>query len=225
LNGPVPSERVKTPLRPIITINPPLEGAASSGAIRNVNADLSRRLMWWSLLLNTPAGVSYAARDVSDWNAATRTSDDAQPWRQALALPGATAIAPMADCFAAKEFWRLEPSAKSLASQSRFDSPTSQIAAAKTESRDMAMIYSPQERIVSIAPETIPANGKTTWLNPRTGETRAANSQANAASLRFETPTAGDWLLMVSAARKEMVSQVASRPKKISSEIDKRKKD
>ena len=225
LNGPVSSERVKTPLRPIITINPPLEGAMSNGAVRDVNADLSRRLMWWSLLLNTPAGVSYAARDVSEWNTILRAGDASQPWRQALALPGATAIAPMADCFAAKEFWRLEPSAKSLASQSRFDSPLSQIAAAKTESRDMAMIYSPQERTVSIATDTIPSNGKTTWLNPRTGETRAANSLATAANLKFETPSVGDWLLIVSADRKETISHVASRPKKISSEIDKRKKD
>jgi hypothetical protein len=89
----------------------------------------------------------------------------------------------------------------------------------------MALIYSPQERILHIATQTIPANGKTTWLNPRTGETRAANSQANAANLRFETPSVGDWLLIVNADRKETISQVASRPKKISSEIDKRKKD
>ena len=223
LNGPISAERNKTPLRPIITINPPLEGAVSKTASRNVSAELSRRLMWWSLLLNTPAGVNYAARDVSEWNTIPRPDDASQPWRQALTLPGATAMAPMAVCFAAKDFWRLEPSAKSLAKQSGFDSPITHTAAAKTEVRDLAMIYSPQERIVSLATETIPTNGKTSWFNPRTGETRAANSLANSANLKFETPTAGDWLLIVSADRKETISQVASRPKKISVEIDKRK--
>ena len=223
LNGPISAERNKTPLRPIITINPPLEGAVSKTASRNVSAELSRRLMWWSLLLNTPAGVNYAARDVSEWDTIPRADDASQPWRQALTLPGATAMAPMAVCFAAKDFWRLEPSAKSLAKQSGFDSPITHTAAAKTEVRDLAMIYSPQERIVSLATETIPTNGKTSWFNPRTGETRAANSLANSANLKFETPTAGDWLLIVSADRKETISQVASRPKKISVEIDKRK--
>ena len=99
------------------------------------------------------------------------------------------------------------------------------LAASITETRDMALVYSPQERILNIATQTIPPNGKTTWLNPRTGETRVANSQSAAANLKFETPAAGDWLLIVNADRKETVSQVASRPKKISSEIDKRKKD
>ncbi len=99
------------------------------------------------------------------------------------------------------------------------------LASAITEARDLTLIYSPQERIVSVATETIPPNGKATWLNPRTGETRPANSQANAANLKFETPSGGDWLLIVNADRKETISHVASRPKKISSEIDKRKKD
>ncbi len=225
LNGPVPAERKKTPLRPIITINPPQEGAASSGNVPNVTADLSRRLIWWSLLLNTPAGVSYAAKDVSEWNTIPRADDALQPWRQALALQGASAIAPMADCFATKEFWRLEPSPKSLASQSSFDSPSNQIAAAKTETRDIAVFYSPQDRVVALASETVSPKRKTIWLNPRTGEIRAAKSQANAGTLKFETPTAGDWLLIVSADLKEMISQVTSRLKKNRSEIDKRKED
>jgi hypothetical protein len=223
LNGPVSAERKKTPSRPIITINPPLEGATTTTTSRNINADLARRLMWWSLLLNTPAGVSYAAKDISDWNTASGSGE--QPWRQALTLVGATAIAPMADCFAAKEFWRLEPSTKPLVKQTANDSPMNHLAASITETRDMALIYSPQERVISVTPQTILPNGKTTWLNPRTGETRIANSQATATHLKFETPAAGDWLLLVHADRKETVSQVASRPKKISSEIDKRKRD
>jgi hypothetical protein len=225
LNGPVSAERKKTPLRPIITINPPLEGAASTGSLRNVSADLSRRLMWWSLLLNTPAGVSYAARDVAEWNSIPRADESSQPWQQALTLAGATAIAPMSGCFAGKDFWRLDPSAKSLVSPIGFDSPMSHMVAARTDSRDMAIIYSPQERIVSLATETIPPGGKTTWLSPRTGETRIANSKPNTANLTFETPSVGDWLLLVNSDHKETIRQVASRPKKLSGEIDKRKSD
>ena len=225
LNGPIATERTKTPMRPIITVNPPLEGTTSSVNSRSVSADLSRRLMWWSLLLNTPAGVSYASKDIAEWNVIPRADEVSQPWRQALIWPGAAAIAPMSDCFAGKDFWRLTPSAKSLANPSEFDAPSSHVAAAKTGSQDMIVIYSPQDRIVSLAPGTIPANGKSAWFNPRTGETRAANSQANAANLKFETPSAGDWLLIVSADRKETISQVASRPKKTGGEIDKRKRD
>ena len=224
LNGPIAAERSKTPMRPIITINPPLEGTTSSANSRHVSADLSRRLMWWSLLLNTPAGVSYASKDVAEWNVIPRADETSQPWRQALTLSGATAITAMSDCFVGKDFWRLEPSARSLTSQPGVNSPSSHVAAAKTEIRDMAVIYSPQERIVTIASETIPANGKSTWFNPRTGETRPANSQPSAAQLKFDTPAAGDWLLIVNAI-KEPTSQLASRPKKASGEIDTRKRD
>ena len=223
LNGPIAVERSKTPMRPIITINPPVESATPSANSRSVSTDLSRRLMWWSLLLNTPAGVSYAARDVTEWNMIQRADDASQLWRQALTLPGATAIAPMSDCFVGKDFWRLELSERLLTSQPGLNSPSSHIAAAKTEARDMTVIYSPHERIMNLAAETIPANGKSTWFNPRTGETRAASTQTVATHLKFETPTAGDWLLIVNADRTQQTSQVASRPKKTSGEIDKRK--
>ena len=71
--------------------------------------------------------------------------------------------------------------------------------------------------------ETNRSNGRTAWFNPRTGETRAAIGTGDNASQRFETPAAGDWLLVISANAETQNKQLASRPKKSSGEIDKRR--
>jgi hypothetical protein len=222
-NGPIAAEKNKLPLRPIITLNPPTETASPSA--RNVDATLSRQLIWWSLLINTPVGISYAARDVSEWNAYADNKVGSQPWREALTLPGAANIAPAAEFFAGKDFWRFETSVGQVAGQPGFDSPLRHVVAARTEARDMSVVYSPQDRAFNIERDALPANPKLTWLNPRTGELRPANANAdaNATALRFETPSAGDWLLVARSLLLEKPTQLASRQKNSSGEIDKRK--
>ena len=223
LNGPIATERKKTPLRPIITINPPTEVETPNALSHSINSDLSRRLMWWGLMLNTPAGVNYAAKDVAEWNTSTSADAETQPWRKAMALPGATSVGTAADFFVGKDFWRLESSGQLLATQPGFNSPLTHVSVARTDDQGMTLVYTPQERAVSIRIETNRIAGKTVWFNPRTGDTRAAIGTGDNANQRFETPSAGDWLLVISANAENQNKQLAARPKKTSGEIDKRR--
>jgi hypothetical protein len=201
LNGPLALERQKTPARPLITIAPPAEGSGDPGA-GQVTGDFARRLMWWSVLLNTPAGVSYRASEIADWNSAPKPAAAAQPWRQALSLPGASAIAPIAAGLAGKNFGRLELFPQALATQPGLQSPQLHTAVTSTGNRDMIMFYTPEERAVTVAIQKIPSRTKAAWLDPRTGESQAASgTDSNAATRRFVTPGKGDWLLVLQQMR------------------------
>ena len=197
IGGPLSLERRKTPAHPLLTIAPPAELAAEDTNTPSVAANFARRLLWWSLLVNTPAGISYRASDVAEWTTDLKAPTDSQPWFQSLSLPGAEAIAPLSDCFSTKDFWRLQPSAQSLAVQPGTKFPRSFIAATSTEAHDWSVIYAPNDRAVDFKPAVLSTVVKATWFNPRTGESAKANAVANAASTKFTTPSAADWVLVL----------------------------
>ncbi len=199
VSGPLSLERKKSPARPLLTLAPPAELGPDETNTPADAANFQRRLLWWSLLVNTPAGVSYRARDVSDWVTDPNVSADAQPWFQALSLPGAAGIAPLSDCFSARDFWRLQPAAMSLADQPGNKYPRSFIAAARTEARDWTVIYAPNDRAVDFKSPALSRQLKALWFNPRTGERAPANAVANATSTRYATPSAADWALVLEA--------------------------
>lgn len=220
LHGPLGMERQKTPAHPLVTMAPPPEVAAKPGA-QQISAELAGRLLWWSVLVNTPAGVSYQAQDISDWKTSSSTGKSAQPWREALELPGAKALAPLAGAFAGKEFWRLEPFPQALSSGTT--SPL-EIVAASTEAQEFLMVYTPEDRNVIL---TLPgaANAiKADWQNLRTGESApAANAaQLNVNPRRFIAPSSGDWLLTVQKTSNRTVMAEAKKP---ALKIDKRTRD
>jgi len=199
LNGPIALERQKLPTRPIIGIAPPAEVVAAPNA-GQVTSDFARHLMWWSLLQNTPAGVSYSAQDVAEWTQSSRATP--APWRQALALPGAGAIAPLAGCFGGKDFWRLEPFAQALNTQPGLQALHYPVAATRVGTHDIIMLYVPEERTVHVATQTLAARSKASWFDPRTGESRATTgASVNATTCRFTTPAKGDWLLVLNQSR------------------------
>jgi Protein of unknown function (DUF4038)/Domain of unknown function (DUF5060)/Putative collagen-binding domain of a collagenase len=199
LTGPLSLERRKSPARPLLTIAPPAELAGDETNTPAVAANFARRLLWWSLLVNTPAGVSYCARDVAEWTGDPKAPADTQPWLQALSLPGAEAMAPLNDCFQAKEFWLLQPFAQSLAVQPGTKFPRGFIAATSTEAHDWSVIYAPSDRAVDFKPGVLSNAVKATWINPRTGESAKASAVANTASTKFTTPSSADWALVLEA--------------------------
>jgi len=201
LQGPLSLERSKLPARPLITLAPAGEAAPTAGGVQSMTADFARRVMWWSLLINTPAGVSYSARDVADW-ATTKVRDAKQPWREALALPGAGAIAPMADFFDPIEFWSLKPLAGAVIGQSGGTTLRDNVAASKSESGKLILLYVPEERVVKVLPGAWPAAAGARWFNPRTGQSRpAVAAAASPAVWEFTPPSAGDWVLLVHASK------------------------
>lgn len=197
LNGPLTLERQKSPARPLITLAPPAETADSVLA----TTGLSRRLLWWNLLLNTPAGVSCSAQDVAEWTTIPNEPASSQPWFQATSLPGAAAIAPLSDVFASKEFWKLQPLLHAVTSPVETKSPGGRIVAAGTEARNWIVTYIPEERAVSFTPRDLPSRWSATWLNPRTGESTPAKIVGSGTAANFAPPAAGDWLLVLNARK------------------------
>lgn len=197
LQGPLSLERTKLPVRPLLTLAPAGEVAPTAGGVKSMTADFARRVLWWSLLINTPAGVSYSAKDVADW-ATTKVHDAEQPWREALALPGAGAIAPMAEFFDSIEFWGLRPFPGAVIEQTGSSSLRDFIAASKSDVGDLTLLYVPEERAVKVLPGAWPAAAEVEWFNPRTGQCRPAGvAVASSAAWEFTTPSAGDWVLVV----------------------------
>ena len=166
-----------------------------------MTADFARRVMWWSLLITTPAGVSYSAKDVADW-ATTKVHAAEQPWRQALALPGAGAIAPMAAFFDPMEFWRLKPLAGAVIGQTGGPSLRGFMAASGIAGGNRIVVYVPEARVVALVSGTWPAAAEAKWFSPRTGLSSPAVAVASSsAALKFTTPGAGDWVLLIHAKR------------------------
>ncbi len=197
LQGPLSLERTRLPVHPLITLAPAGEAAPTAGGVKAMNMDFVRRVMWWSLLINTPAGVSYSAKEVSDW-ATTKVREAEQPWREALVLPGAGAIAPMAEFFDPIEFWGLRPFPGALIGQTGGGALRDFIAASKSEAGNMTLLYLPEERVVKVLPGSWPAAAEIKWFNPRTGQSRPhVVAVASSAAWEFTTPGPGDWVLVV----------------------------
>lgn len=197
LHGPLSLERAKTPVRPLITLSPPAETATTAF----VTSDRSRHLLWWSLLRNTPAGVSSSALDVAEWNTLSKAATDAQPWHQATTLPGAIAMAPLSEFFNATEFWRLAPLPQAIIDDANTQIPHHRNVVVATENRDLILAYVPEDRSVSLSTRVLPPRSVATWFDPRTGTTSPANAIGSTGSYRFETPGLGDWLLVLKARK------------------------
>ncbi len=198
IQGPLSLERNKLPARPLITLAPAGETAPAAERGRFMPDGFTRRVMWWSLLINTPAGVSYSAKDVAEWTTTTKARDTEPPWRESLTLPGASAIAPLAEFFKPLNFWRLKPFPRAMSRISEVGSLHNQVAVNLTAAGDLVLLYVPEDRSVKVLPGIWPAAAQATWFDPRNGQSRPAGAAvATTTGWEFTTPSAGDWVLVV----------------------------
>lgn len=213
LYGPLAQERQKSPAKPIITIAPPPE-VTSHGGSAPINSDLARRVLWTTLLINSPAGVSYQSPDVSDW---LKPVKDSGAWRESLSTPGAQAIAPLSQALSSREFWRFSPIKTSAPSAN----PTVQpLIAVSTEHNEHGLIYSADGSTLNLP---LPSNNErleAKWWNPRDGSTQPAVTRSPGASLQqFTPPSPGDWVLAVQKVTRPPIMADAKKP---ALKIDKR---
>jgi Protein of unknown function (DUF4038)/Domain of unknown function (DUF5060)/Putative collagen-binding domain of a collagenase len=196
LTGPLSVEWRKAPPRPIINLSPLVE--------KSPNGDDARHLLWWNLLMTPTAGASYAALPVMNWITNATTNPNIRPqdlpqWREALFLPGAKSLAPVAEFFNSIDFWRLQPAEDALAIQPGFQSPYRHIAVAETAAHDLAAVYLPEDRKVELLMPKMPPKPTCTWINTRTGQRSSAKGSINGNTCQFFTPEPGDWLLLLKA--------------------------
>jgi len=206
LTGPLKMERQKEPARPLITLIPPAENSPAREPGKVVNADETRRLLWWSALLNTPDGVSYTAQAVANWDATVDAGDKKFPadwpaWREELFLAGARDIEALGNVLNSMDFRRLQPMPQALATQPGMQSPRRYIAVAGTEAKNLMLVYVPGDRSVNLVLSEMPQSPSVSWINPRTGEQSPALAVVGTTTCQFSTPEAGDWLLVIKAGR------------------------
>jgi hypothetical protein len=161
------------------------------------NDFLVRRNHWWSLLNAQVAGITYGVHGVWGWsdgvNPAPGHGKAVSPrWDKLLELPGASHAGAMRAFFESFEYWRLKPAPQILASQPGKEAARRFISAAQTDTRDITVLYVPEDRGVTLAEGALPARYEAVWVKPDTRARAAARGQGPA----FETPGPGDWLLL-----------------------------
>ena len=205
-SGPIASEWKKEPARPLINIEPARESRSAQSRGRTT-ADDVRLAAWWSLLLAPPAGVSYAAEGVTDWDTTverqeTGAAEGGVPaWQASLLLPGAKQMSVVAAVFRPIQYWRLAPAAQFLAVQPGMVTAQRHIAAAAMDANHSILLYVPLDRSVRVSADALPAWPIVNWINPRTGERSPAVAVIDGSVCQFPTPEPGDWLLTIKAGK------------------------
>ena len=204
--GPFAAEWAKEPVRPLITFAPCENGIATQSKKR-FNSDDVRRAAYWSLLLTTPAGVSYSGLGVANWDTTVGPRDeqtkvaDLPLWRKAMFMPAAKQMSSLGKFISAVDFWKLRPQPKALASQPGLTSPRRFIAAAGTEANTFSLVYVPEDRTLEVALPALPHSPSVNWFNPRTAENNPAVAVVGGSACQFPTPDPGDWLLVLKAGK------------------------
>ena len=80
------------------------------------------------------------------------------------------------------------------------------ISGAKTDDKELMVIYVPEDRTVEIKLDSMPPSPNVTWFNPRTGEKSPAVAVVTANTCQFPTPAEGDWILFMKTDKKDSAS-------------------
>ena len=207
--GPLNDDWTKLPHRPFINLEPPYENHLGYQSKKPHTADSVRRAMYWSLLNTPTAGITYGGHGVWGWDDGTKAPTDHAgtgtplPWAKALTMPGAEQMAHLHDFFTSLDFWRLRPASVIVKGQPGKEHPEKFIAAAKTDQKDICVVYVPEDRTVEIKLDALPPSPNVTWINPRTGEKSPAVAVVTTDSCQFPTPAEGDWILLMKTEKKE----------------------
>lgn len=199
--GPLTQDWNKEPNRPLINLEPPYEGHLAYDSKKPLSADLVRRTIYWSLLNAPTAGVTYGGHGVWGWDDGTKPPTDhpntGKPlaWKQALTLPGAEEMPHLVKFFTSIEFNQLRPMPEAVVNNPGGLSARKYIAAARSEKKDLTLVYVPEERTVELLLSSLPPSPEVKWFNPRTGETSAAVAVITDTTAQFPTPGEGDWIL------------------------------
>ena len=124
-------------------------------------------------------------------------------WQKALLLPGAEQVAHLVTFFTNLNFGQLRPLPEAIVNNPGTQAPRKFIAAARSEAKDVTVVYVPEERTLEILLTALPPSPEVKWFNPRTGETSAAVAVITDTSAQFPTPGDGDWILWMQTQLKK----------------------
>ena len=160
---------------------------------------MTRRALYWSLLVSPTAGVTYGGHGVWGWDDGTvppvahPNTGIPLPWQQALLMEGAEQIRYLADLFESMEWWRLLPAPELLFSQPGDQAKQRFVTVSKSPQGDLIVAYIPEDRTIQLTLTGLPDDLSAIWFDPRNGMRQPATSNGG----QFTTPAAGDWLLLL----------------------------
>jgi hypothetical protein len=105
--------------------------------------------------------------------------------------------------FTSFDFWRLRPAPYAIPDQPGKKEPARYVAAARSDQGDLLVIYTPEDRTLTVKLDSLPASPKVTWINPRTGEESPAVAVVTSNTCQFPTPGEGDWILYMKTEIKQ----------------------
>jgi hypothetical protein len=208
LEGPPSEDWMKLPHHPFINLEPPYENHVAYQSKKPHTPESVRHAIYWSLLSAPTAGVTYGGHGVWGWDDGTKAPTDHPgtgtplAWRKALTMPGADQMKHLAHYFTSVDFWRLRPCAPAIVNQPGGQGISRQITAARTDQKDLLVVYVPEDRTVEVKLDMLPPSPGVTWYNPRSGETNTAVGVVTANTVQFPTPSEGDWILQLLTQKK-----------------------
>jgi hypothetical protein len=191
------------PHKPFVNLEPPYENHVAYQSKKPHTPESLRHAIYWSLLDAPTAGVTYGGHGVWGWDDGTKAPTDHPgtgtplPWQKALTMPGAEQMKPLAEFFSSFDFWRLRPAPIAVVNQPGAQNPSKYVAAAKSDQKDLLVLYIPEERSVEVKLSLMPNSPNVTWVNPRTGEKSPAVAVVTTDTCQFPTPAEGDWILFM----------------------------
>lgn len=205
--GPLTTDWTRLPHRPFINLEPPYENHVAYQSKKPISPETVRRAIYWTLLDAPTAGVTYGGHGVWGWDDGKSAPADhpgtgtPMPWKKALLMPGAEQMKHLADFFNSIDWWRLRPTPVFVVGQPGKDNASHYVAAARTDQKDLMLVYIPEERTVEIKLDALPPSPNITWINPRTGEKSPAVAVVTANTCQFPTPAEGDWILQMKSGK------------------------
>jgi hypothetical protein len=203
VSGPPATDWTRTPVRPVINLEPPYEQHLAYQS-RQPHDDYSvRRGLYWSLLVSPTAGVTYGGHGVWGWDDGSGpptghpNTGTPLPWAQALNLPAAEQVRHLVDLFESLDWWRLCPAPDLLAAQPGTTEITRFVAVSRTESGDQIVVYTPVAGCIEFWRDALPADISALWFDPRTGHRQSAALNATHDHVQVEPPGPGDWILVL----------------------------
>jgi len=208
IDGPPAEDWMKLPHRPFIDLEPGYENHIAYQSKKAITPDQVRRAIYWSLLNTPTAGVTYGGHGVWGWDDGTQPPTDHAgsgtplPWQKALTMPAAEQMKHLAHYFTSLDFWRLRPAPAVVVNQPGAQEPKRFIAAARSDKKDLLVLYVPEDRTVEVKLDLLPPSPNVSWYNPRTGETNTAVGVVTTSTVQFPTPSEGDWILQLVTQKK-----------------------
>ncbi len=200
VEGPPATEWGRSPVLPVINLEPNYETILAYESKRPFDAHAVRRALYRSLMVSPTAGVTYGHHGIWFWTdkpqvpTAHPNSGVALPWGQAVKSEGAESVNHLSEFFFSIQWWRLRPAQGLLATQLGADDPNRFVTVSRSDKGDLLVAYLPAGGTIEMKTERLKHPLKARWFDPRTGKWSHIGPVGKQ-KMQFTAPDGNDWVL------------------------------